>query len=332
MILPYLLRLLCLCFASFFVLNAAAGFFVRISSKSAIRFAESRSPNAAARFLLILRLLPFALATLFVLALCVPSYLWLEPGATAERVGATCAILGILGAATWSVSIARTIRSLRASMRYSWLCRSVGHESRQPAGPSSVFVIEPVVVLQEEAPILALSGLLRPRLLISRSVLRALSAEELDAALAHEHAHRTSRDNVKRLLILLAPDMFPFVRSLRLLEHSWSKFAEWAADDQASAGDSRRALSLAAALVQVARMGSAPHLPLLSTSLLACDRDLSARVDRLLHPTPIAGVHSKLGYRPLRIAGFLLAGCLAVLLLAPSTLSSVHELLELLLR
>jgi len=32
----------------------------------------------------------------------------------------------------------------------------------------------------------ALSGLLRPRLLISISVLRALSAEELDAALRHE--------------------------------------------------------------------------------------------------------------------------------------------------
>jgi Zn-dependent protease with chaperone function len=332
MILPYLLRLLCLCFASFFVLNAAAGSIVRFSAKSAIRFAESRSPNAAARFLLILRLLPFALATLFVLALCVPSYLWLEPGATAERVGTTCAILGILGAATWSVSIARTIRSLRASMRYSWLCRSVGHESRQPAGPSSVFVIEPAVVLQEEAPILALSGLLRPRLLISRSVLRALSAEELDAALAHEHAHRTSRDNVKRLLILLAPDMFPFVRSLRLLEHSWSKFAEWAADDQATAGDSSRAVCLAAALVQVARMGSAPRLPFLSTSLLACDSDLSARVDRLLRADAMTLPYASKIRPGMRTAGLLLVGALAALLLAPSALSSVHELLELLLR
>ncbi len=268
---------------------------------------------------------------LFVGGLCVPSYLWLEPAATAERVGLPCVLLGLLGAATWFVSLSRTIPPVFASLRYSWLCRSVGNESRVPAGPSSIVVTEPVVVLQEEAPILALSGLLHPRLLISRSVLRTLSVEELDAALAHEHAHRTSRDNAKRLLLLLAPDMFPFVRPLQSLERSWFRFAEWSADDQATSGDPRRALSLAAALVRVARMGSSPPLPYLSTSLLACDRDLSARVDRLLHAKPIAPAVSKAAHQRLRVAGFILGGCLAAFLLAPFALSSVHELLELLI-
>ncbi|MGH9743439.1 MAG: hypothetical protein ACRD51_13925, partial [Candidatus Acidiferrum sp.] len=87
MTLPYLLRLLCLCFASFFVLNAVAGVLVRVFSKFAIRGAESKTPRAAARFLLALRLLPFSLAAVFVLGLCVPSYLWLEPAGTSERVG-----------------------------------------------------------------------------------------------------------------------------------------------------------------------------------------------------------------------------------------------------
>jgi Zn-dependent protease with chaperone function len=326
MILPYLLRLLCLCFASFFVLNAAASLFVRISSKSAIRFAQSRTSSTAAQLLLALRLLPFALAALFVASLCVPSYLWLEPAATAERVSLLCVVFGFLGAAIWFTSIARTVRSLVASLRHNRLCRLAGQETRLPGNSS------PIVLVEDEAPLLALSGLLRPRLLISCGVLRVLSAEELDAALAHEHAHRTSRDNAKRLLLLLAPDIFPFVRTLRTLEHSWSKFAEWAADDQAAGGDSRRALSLAAALVHVARMGSAPSLPFLSTSLLACDRDLSARVDRLLHAAPIARVYSKPVHHRLRIAGFLLAGSLTALLLTPLALSSVHELLELLLR
>jgi beta-lactamase regulating signal transducer with metallopeptidase domain len=162
-------------------------------------------------------------------------------------------------------------------------------------------------------------------------VLRNLSAEELDAALSHEMAHRTSRDNAKRFLLLLAPDIFPFVRLFQSLDRSWSRFAEWAADDQATSGDPRRALSLAAALVRVARMGSSPTLPYLSTSLLACDRDLSARVDRLLHAMPIPHAASKPAHHRLRTAGFLLAGCLVGLLLVPSALSSVHELLELLL-
>jgi Zn-dependent protease with chaperone function len=325
MILPYLMRLLCLCFASFFVLNVATGLLVRICCKSAIRFAESRTPRAAARLLLALRLLPLALAGLFVAALCVPSYLWLEPAATAERVGVICVILGFLGAATCLISIARTAYSLFASLRHNRLCRLAGQEAHLP-GESS-----PVVLVENEAPLLAMSGMFRPRLLISRGVLHALSAEELDAALRHEHAHRTSRDNAKRLLLLLAPDIFPFVRPLRALERTWSKFAEWAADDQAIAGDSNRAASLAAALVQVARMGSGPRLPFLSTSLLACDRDLSARVDRLLHAVPRASVALKPAHHRLRTAGFLLTGALAASLLVPFALSSVHELLELLL-
>jgi Zn-dependent protease with chaperone function len=331
MILPYLLRLVCLCFASFFVINAAAGLFVSISSNSAIRFVESRKPSAAARFLFALRILPLALASLFVLLLCVPSYLWLEPAGTAERVGLFCVSLGLLGAATWSVSMARASVCLLLSLRHNRLCRSLGRESRVPRGPSSVVVIEPVIVVPEEAPILALSGLLHPRLLISRSVLCALSAEELDAALRHEHAHRTSRDNAKRLLILLAPDIFPFLRMLRTIERSWAKYAEWAADDQATAGDSRRAVALAAALVQVARLGSGRRLPVLSTSLLACDRDLAARVDRLLQAAPVARAGNLRANPLLGSDRFLLAGCLAALVLAPSALAFVHELLELLL-
>jgi hypothetical protein len=325
MILPYLLRLLCLCLASFFVLNAAAGLLVRISSPVAIRFAKSKAPRAAARFLLALRMIPFALATLFVLALCVPSYLWLEPAATSERVGLLSATLGFFGAATCLLSLRRTAQSLFASLRHNRLCRLAGQATRIPGNSSPLFVVE------VEAPLLAFSGLLRPRLLISRSVLRVLPTEELDAALRHEHAHRASRDNFKRLLLLFAPDIFPFARPLRILESSWARFAEWAADDQAAAGDSRRALSLAAALVHVARMGSAPHLPFLSTSLLASDRDLSARVDRLLHAAPIAPPQTPKFQFLLRTAGFLLAGCLAALLLAPTTLPFVHELLELLL-
>jgi beta-lactamase regulating signal transducer with metallopeptidase domain len=325
MILPYLLRLLCLCFASFFVLNTAAGLFVRALSKSAIRFADTRASDSAARLLFALRMFPFLLATLFVIGLCVPSYLWLEPAATAERVGLLCVVLGLFGAAIWLASLARTAHSLFASLRHNRLCRSVGQETRLQGNSSSIVLVE------DEAPLLALSGLLRPRLLISRGVLRVLSTEELDAAFRHEHAHRTSRDNAKRLLLLLAPDIIPFVRPHRILEQNWSKFAEWAADDQASGGDSCRALSLAAALVHVARMGAAPRLPFLTTPLLVGDRDLSARVDRLLRADATALPDSSEMQPGLRAVGLLLATCLAALLLTPSALSSVHELLELLL-
>jgi BlaR1 peptidase M56 len=325
MILPYLLRLLCLCFASFFVLNVAAGLLVCLWSRSAIRSAESRTPIRAARLLLGLRLLPFALAILFVVGLCVPSYLWLEPTASSERVGLLGGVLGLLGAATWLIPLAGTAESLFASLRHNRLCRLAGQEARLPGEPS------PVVLVENEAPLLAMSGLFRPRLLISRSVLQNLSTEELNAALSHEHAHRTSRDNLKRLLLQLAPDIFPFLHPLRTLERTWSQFAEWAADDQATAGDSNRAVSLAAALVQVARMGRGPRLPFLSTSLLACDGDLSARVDRLLETRLVIPAPTAEARPAVRTASVLLVGGLLALLATPATLSVVHELLELLL-
>jgi len=325
MMLPYLWRLVCLCFASFFVLNVAAGLLVSVLSRTAIRFAASRTPMTAARVLLGLRLLPVALAALFVLGLCVPSYLWLEPTATSERVGLTGGVLGLLGAATWLLSLARTARSLCASLCHSRLCRLAGREARLPGEAS------PVVLVENESALLALSGLFRPRLLISRRVLQNLSAEELDVALSHERAHRTSRDNLKRLLIQLAPDIFPFLHPLRMLERTWSQFAEWAADDQATAGDSGRAVSLAAALVQIARLGRGPRLPFLSTSLLASDRDLSARVRRLLETLPVTPAPTPEARPALPTAAALLLGCVAALLATPATLSVVHELLERLL-
>jgi Zn-dependent protease with chaperone function len=325
MILPYVLRLVCLCFASFFALNALVHLVVRFSSSSILRFAEGRQAKAAARFLFSLRMLPFAVATLFVLGMCVPSYLWLEPAATSERVGVVCVILGLLGATTWCLAVTRALFSLLSSLRHSRICLQAANEARLP-GESS-----PILVLNVDAPIFAVSGLFRQRLLISRSLLDAFSAEELAAALRHEHAHHSSRDNAKRLLILLAPDIFPFVHSLRLLDRGWSKIAEWAADDQATSGDSLRALALAAALVRVARMGASPRLPILSTSLLLGDLDLSARVNRLLHTAPLPNVPSRDSRSLIRGVGFLSATCLIALLLTPATLSAVHELLELLL-
>jgi Zn-dependent protease with chaperone function len=132
------------------------------------------------------------------------------------------------------------------------------------------------------APLLALAGIVRPRLVISRGVLRALSAEELAAALRHERAHWTARDNLKRLCILLTPGILPFAGSSRTLERGWRKFAEWAADDRAVAGSARRSCALAAALVRVARMTAdacwAIPISLRRAWIVCCERAPAQRV------------------------------------------------------
>jgi Zn-dependent protease with chaperone function len=161
----------------------------------------------------------------------------------------------------------------------------------------------------------------------TRAVLRALRPAELDAALRHERAHAAFRDNWKRLLIAIAPDVVPFPSLFRGLERSWAKYAERAADDRAVGSSERRSVALAAALVQVARLGAAAPAPV-AASLLPDARDLEARVERLLRgPAPLAN-------RPgSPRAGWLWAlGCVAataaVCATYPLLLGGVHQLLE----
>ena len=153
-----------------------------------------------------------ALSSLVVLSLCAPSYLWLEPDAAVERVGTACLAAAILGAAICAAGAARGRgRSIR-SARYLRNCESLAYP---------------------DMPVLMLAGVFHPRLVVSCGVRDALTAEQLDVALRHEWAHGTARDNLKRLLLRLAPDMFPGWRGFDALERNWSRLAERAADDRA---------------------------------------------------------------------------------------------------
>jgi beta-lactamase regulating signal transducer with metallopeptidase domain len=324
MTLSYLLRLLCLCFSSFFLLNAASSFLLCLLSRKIARCAQSGRAAAAARLLMGLRLLPFLLALLGVFVLDVPSYFRLEPRGTSEYVGWPCIVLAFLGLATCCVSFFRSTRAIASSLSHARRCARTCLETRFALNSPAL------LVLDSERPLLALSGLFRPRLLVSSSLLQRLSSEELDAAFFHEEAHRSSYDNLKRLLMLVTPDPLPFVNLLSGLERDWSTFTEWAADDRVAAGNSRRALSLASALVRVAQLGAAPALPTLATSLLAGDRDLQARVDRLLQPVAEPQSSSR-AYPLLRLAALFLTTALVASLFVPSTLHFVHELQELLL-
>ena len=228
MILPYSLRLLCLCLASFFLLHAALGLTAWLATPAAIKLAEKMRARPAARFLFFLRVIPALLAAIVVLGLGVPSYIWLEPRATEESAGLACCAAALLGGAIWCVSIARVLYAALRSSRYASQCKRIGRE--MPREGASVATS----VLDVDAPVIALAGVFRPRVLVSRSVIRALSPAQLEATLRHENAHRISRDNLKRFLFLVAPGIFPLTRSLQALEHAWARFSEWAADDEAT--------------------------------------------------------------------------------------------------
>ena len=321
MTIAYPLRLLCLCLAAFFLVHLAVGLAVASIAPAAIRIADKMRPRRAAGWLLALRLLPAGLALFLVAGFCVPSYLWLEPAGTAEEVGVWFVAAVLASAAIWGISTARVGRATIRSQRYVRNCQRVGLRTRL-AGESG-----PVWVIDGAAPSFALAGIVRTRMVVSREVVSALSADQMAAALRHERAHRISRDNLKRLFILAAPDVFPFCRAFGTLEREWARFTEWAADDRAVAGNARRSLSLAAALVRVARLGEAARPSPLAMTFLSGNEDLSARVERLLSGTRPRERRGRSGR--IRAAGAVLAlAVVAVVLLQPATVHSVHGLLE----
>lgn len=321
MTLPYLSRLLCIGLASFFVIHFFASLAVAFLAPGAIRAAQALSPRQASRRLLSLRLFPFGLAISVVFGLCVPSYFFFEPERTNERVGAACLFLALMGCVLCVSAFSRGIRAVTASHLFSKRCRRTGRETALAGDCARAIVIE------GSAPFLALAGILHPRLIISEGVVKALSEEELSAALGHERAHERLRDNLKRLSIFLTPGIFPRFHGFRELERSWIKFAEFAADEEAVAGDARRSLALASALVQVARLGSASRLTPVAVSFLEDASDLSARVDRLLLTSATACSTRHVSWRTVGSVA-ILAGCFAPLVFKPSTFQLVQSILE----
>ncbi len=260
MSIPYFARLLCLSLAAFFLAHLALSAIVSAITAMVIRRATIRSPRDGARLLFAVRLAPAIIAGALVAGVCAPSYLWLEPESASEEIGIICLLSAALGGICWAHGIARAVRAAIRSSQYVRSCESV---------------------IESDAPVLMLAGIRRPRLVVSRGVRRALTSEQLAVAIRHEEAHGSSHDNLKRLLILLAPDALPFLPGLGRLDRAWSRLTEWAADDRAVNGSRNRSLALASALVRVARLG-VNAAPPLATSLLGNRDDLSIRVERLL--------------------------------------------------
>jgi beta-lactamase regulating signal transducer with metallopeptidase domain len=225
----------------------------------------------AASLLFALRLAPFCLTALAICTVCIPSYLQYEPDAPGEHVGLICMALASLGGVIVGHGFWRSIRALIQSSRFQ-------------SAPVERLVVggQIAIVVDSDMPVLAVSGVICPKLVISRSILQSLSATQLAAAVRHEQAHLVERDNLKRLLMMFAPGI-----GLGRVDKAWARAAERAADDAAAESSMEQRLELAGALVNVARLGLTTTPPLV-TAFAADTHELSTRVDRLLNSSPVA--------------------------------------------
>jgi beta-lactamase regulating signal transducer with metallopeptidase domain len=132
------------------------------------------------------------------------------------------------------------------------------------------------MILAHSVPPVMLIGIRVPRILISASVRKVLSDEELQAAVRHETAHFQSRDNLKKAILNCLP--FPGMADL---ERAWQEASELAADDGAVSSQVE-ALDLAAALIKLARNFPYQAVPDLATGLVTAVDSVTSRVERLL--------------------------------------------------
>ena len=126
---------------------------------------------------------------------------------------------------------------------------------------------------------------------MSRSVVKALTDDELDASLAHERAHHQTRDNLKRLLVACSPDLLGFWPGGREIERRWREAVEFAADARAASGSEGRGLLLASALLKVARMTPATGVQAAGSGFYD-GAPIWERISRLLAPRRRRGAGS----------------------------------------
>lgn len=98
-------------------------------------------------------------------------------------------------------------------------------------------------------------GLIRPRIYLSRGLLKGLTRDELKGVFLHELHHKRGHDPLKFFLVNLLKDTFFYIPVARLFSEYVHERSEGEADGSAAVGTMER-LSLASALVKVARKNS----------------------------------------------------------------------------
>lgn len=261
-----------LCFAVLFVLlsigTLVSSALYCLCSLKLRQIDRSRLPG----LLFLIHLVPFLIAFGVVLGLVLPAFVELEPPSTREGLNPLLAVGALLGIAILLGICVRLGKMLIATSRQQ--SRWLREAHRLHDNGLSVFV------LPTHIPVMAVTGLLAPKIFVSQSIVSALSQEELAAALSHESAHVRARDNLKQLLLRITqlPSWFGVLSHLK----SWISASELLADRTAIAAGTSP-YYLASALVKVARLsaGVAP-LPAIAASHLVPDCADSAVAARVL--------------------------------------------------
>ena len=318
-----------LALATFFTLNVLATAVITGLWRIAEPLARRWSARTRAECLFALRVAAPLLSLLILVTLFVPAYVGYEPYGTSEVVSKKLAAFAIISIIGVGFALWRAFQSWVAtrSLANQWLRAAV--RTRLP------LIDIPTYRIAHAFPIIAVVGTFRPRLFVAEQVLESLSEDELRAAIAHERGHLSARDNFKRALLRGCRDLLTIVPSGRSLDRAWSESVECAADEHAAQLSPDIALSLASALVRIARMvpvGVRTELPLATFLVGEETRGIKVRVRRLVEIASVGRSNSGESGRVRKLMPAVLAIALCTLTIAlatnPHVLLTVHSVIE----
>jgi hypothetical protein len=224
---------------------------------------------------LAIRLTPSVGAALFSAAVVVPAFLRYEP-VHREWPGCMLIVLAAFGGALILDGVRRGVKSYWVTHKLSAQWTPVATHLR--AAGMTIDVIDSV------APIVAVIGGWRPRMVAARRVVHACTDGELACIIAHERAHLAAKDNLKRFLIAASPDVLSWLPLGRELARRWCTAAEQTADELATGSGLHARLALASALIKVARLATGTPPALSPISTLIDPNGIEVRIQRLLGP------------------------------------------------
>ncbi len=308
------------------VFNAFASVCASLVWRFAAKFTRNFSARIRAQIIFTLRIFPIVSALIFIAAFLLPSYLFFEPAASNEIVSFRLALFALASAVGVGIALFRvfkTWRKTRALVK-NWM------RLAEPIDVANVAI--PVYALEHPFPVIAVVGILQPRMFVARKIFESLSDEEFQAAIAHEYGHLLSQDNFKRTILRICSDLLilPFGKSL---DAAWSEHAESAADEYAAQfGGNLMAVNLASALIKIARIipnGTSPSMPLAAFLISEESALVTRRVKRLLQITESKDLvgYSKNNYL-FWLTYALMFSIIALLATNHSILFSIHNVIE----
>jgi hypothetical protein len=283
MALSYSLRMLCLIAVSTGLIQIAVEALLWMSAPCILRFLDDLPVRTRERMLYLVHVAPCGLALLFTFFFCLPRYIADETNFASENIGWLCILVAIAIALWWTMSVFAGLRMALRTMRFTRACRRDAQRLAYPSEPV------PVLAFAGMARWVALVGLMRPFILISKSLIEEVGLHPLalEVVLDHERSHAAQGDNWKLLSLHCLPRLRLKLPGGSTWMDAWQNIAEWAADDDAVRGDRNRAFTLAQTLVTLSRY-TTERTQVVMTALLCKEAQLASRVERLIQsePTP----------------------------------------------